>query len=60
MLRLSNIKKDYQVADTVVHALKGLDLSFRKNEFVSILGPSGCGKSPLLRYLNMLIHLVNK
>ena len=36
MLKLVNIKKDYQVADTVVHALKGLNVEFRKNEFVSI------------------------
>ena len=34
MLRLENIKKNYYVADTVVEALKGINLSFRKNEFV--------------------------
>ena len=49
MLKLVDIKKDYKVADTVVPALKGLSITFRKNEFVSILGPSGCGKTTLLR-----------
>lgn len=54
MLRLENIKKNYYVADTVVEALKGVDLSFRKNEFVSILGPSGCGKTTLLNIIGGL------
>ena len=54
MLQLINIKKDYQVADTTVHALKGLNLAFRKNEFVSILGPSGCGKTTLLNIIGGL------
>ena len=54
MLRLENIKKNYYVADTVVEALKGINLSFRKNEFVSILGPSGCGKTTLLNIIGGL------
>ena len=54
MLRLKSIKKDYIVADTKVHALKGIDLSFRKNECVSILGPSGCGKTTLLNIIGGL------
>jgi len=56
MLRLSSITKDYKVADTSVRALKGLDLSFRENEFVSILGPSGCGKTTLLNIIGGLDH----
>ena len=56
MLRLSGITKDYKVADTKVQALKGLDLSFRENEFVSILGPSGCGKTTLLNIIGGLDH----
>ena len=39
MLRLNKIVKIYKVADTNVEALKGIDLSFRANEFVSVLGP---------------------
>ena len=54
MLRLENIKKNYKVADTIVEALKGINLSFRKNEFVSILGPSGCGKTTLLNIVGGL------
>ena len=54
MLKLSNIKKDYHVADTTVEALKGINLCFRKNEFVSILGPSGCGKTTMLNIIGGL------
>ncbi len=39
-----------------VEALKGVSLSFRKNEFVSILGPSGCGKTTLLNIIGGLDH----
>lgn len=54
MLVLKNIKKDYIVGDLKVHALKGIDLKFRKSEFVSILGPSGCGKTTLLNIIGGL------
>ena len=54
MLKLENIKKNYQVADTTVEALKGINLCFRKNEFVSILGPSGCGKTTMLNIIGGL------
>jgi putative ABC transport system permease protein len=54
MLRLTDITKDYKVADTKVRALKGLTLSFRENEFVSVLGPSGCGKTTLLNLVGGL------
>ena len=54
MLKLSNIKKDYYVADSTVEALKGISLCFRKNEFVSILGPSGCGKTTMLNIIGGL------
>lgn len=56
MLKLVNIKKDYFVKGNIepVHALKGIDISFRKNEFVSILGHSGCGKTTLLNIIGGL------
>ena len=54
MLVLKNIVKDYITGDTTVRALKGVDISFRKSEFVSILGPSGCGKTTLLNIIGGL------
>ncbi|MFR2943952.1 MAG: ABC transporter ATP-binding protein, partial [Lachnospiraceae bacterium] len=54
MLRLKNITKDYGGAGNTVHALKGISLDFRKNEFVSILGQSGCGKTTLLNIIGGL------
>ncbi len=54
MLKLKNIVKTYKVADMEVNALKGISLSFRKNEFVSILGPSGCGKTTTLNIIGGL------
>ena len=54
MLRLENIRKIYQTGDMKVEALKGVSLSFRKSEFVSILGPSGCGKTTLLNIIGGL------
>ncbi len=57
MLQLKAIKKDYQTGGgSVVQALKGVDLRFRENEFVSILGPSGCGKTTLLNIIGGLDH----
>ena len=54
MLQLKNIHKTYQTGDIDVTALKSISLSFRDNEFVSILGPSGCGKTTLLNIIGGL------
>ena len=54
MLTLKNIKKDYVTGDSKVEALKGVDLTFRSSEFVSILGQSGCGKTTLLNIIGGL------
>ena len=54
MLQLKKIKKSYKTGEFVQHALKGIDLEFRKNEFVAILGPSGSGKTTLLNIIGGL------
>lgn len=59
MLKLINIVKEYFAGDTTVKALKGVDIEFRKNEFVSILGPSGCGKTTLLNIIGGLDKYTN-
>ena len=54
MLTLKDIRKDYVLGDMTVHALRGVSISFRENEFVSILGQSGCGKTTLLNIIGGL------
>ena len=54
MLTLKDIRKDYVAGDMTVHALRGVSISFRESEFVSILGPSGCGKTTLLNIIGGL------
>jgi NitT/TauT family transport system ATP-binding protein len=48
LVALRGVEKVYSNG---VQALKGLDLSIREGEFVSLLGPSGCGKSTVLRLI---------
>ena len=59
MLELKNIVKDYVTGDTSVRALKGIDVTFRRSEFVSVLGPSGCGKTTLLNIVGGLDSYTN-
>lgn len=54
MLNLVDIEKTYKMGELETHALKGINLEFRKSEFVSILGPSGCGKTTLLNIIGGL------
>ena len=54
MLQLKKIKKSYKTGEFVQHALKGINLEFRKNEFVAVLGPSGSGKTTLLNIVGGL------
>lgn len=56
LLECKNLVKDYQTTNEVVHALKGISVSFRDNEFVSILGQSGCGKTTFLNIIGGLDH----
>jgi putative ABC transport system ATP-binding protein len=48
ILEFHNVKKDYCLGETTVHALRGVDLVVGKGEFVAILGSSGSGKTTLL------------
>ncbi len=48
MLEIKNITKDYSAGGETVHALRGITVSFRDSELVSVLGPSGCGKQRCL------------
>lgn len=54
MLELKGITKQYPGGGEIVEALRGIDLQFRKSEFVSILGPSGCGKTTMLNIIGGL------
>ncbi len=56
MLQLIDVTKTYQTGGEEVHALRGINLRFRKNEFVSVLGASGCGKTTLLNIIGGLDH----
>ena len=54
MLTLHGITKVYETAGETVDALRGVDMCFRRQEFVSILGHSGCGKTTLLNIIGGL------
>jgi putative ABC transport system ATP-binding protein len=54
IIELKNVWKTYQMDDVEVHALKGIDLRIKKEEFTAIMGPSGSGKSTLLQMIGVL------
>ena len=54
IISIKNLHKYYQVGDEIVKALRGVDLSISKGEFVAIMGTSGSGKSTLLNILGCL------
>jgi len=54
MIKLENIHKSYQMGNNSMHVLKGIDITIKESEMVSIMGSSGSGKSTLLNILGML------
>ena len=54
VIELQNIKRNFQVGDETVHALRGVSFTIREGEFVTIMGTSGSGKSSLLNTLGCL------
>ncbi|MFC1562887.1 ABC transporter ATP-binding protein [candidate division KSB1 bacterium] len=54
LIRLKDLEKVYQMGLEKVHALRGVDLELRMNEYVSIMGPSGSGKSTLMNIFGCL------
>ena len=54
IIRVENLHKTYVMGSEVIHALNGLDLTIRRNEFVALMGHSGSGKSTLMNLLGCL------
>jgi putative ABC transport system ATP-binding protein len=54
MIEIRDLKKTYRVGDIDVHALRGVNLSVARGEFLSVVGPSGSGKSTLFHILGGL------
>src|SRR6266542_2073724 len=54
VIDIENITKDYVMGEEIVHALRGVTLQIRRNEYIAIMGPSGSGKSTLMNMLGCL------
>jgi putative ABC transport system ATP-binding protein len=54
LIEIRSVRHDYRLGSEVIHALRGVDLTIRRNEFVAISGPSGSGKSTLMNLIGCL------
>jgi putative ABC transport system ATP-binding protein len=54
VIRLEGVTRIYKIGVERIHALDGVDLELRENEYVAVMGPSGSGKSTLMNVLGCL------
>ncbi|RJR54425.1 MAG: ABC transporter ATP-binding protein [Desulfobacteraceae bacterium] len=54
LVRMERIRKEYRLGETVVHALRGIDMTIDRGEFVAVWGPSGSGKTTLLNLIGAI------
>ncbi|MEM9209085.1 MAG: ABC transporter ATP-binding protein [Pseudomonadota bacterium] len=54
VIELTDIRRTYQMGGETIHALDGVDLTIRENEYTAIMGPSGSGKSTLMNVIGCL------
>lgn len=54
IIQLKNVHKEYQVGDSKIHAVEGVDLTINKGDFIAIVGPSGSGKSTMMNLVGAL------